>query len=551
MIWNLDNWIYITKGSQRFKIVDGKVITDDRGNITTQWGLDCDDDGHFATGFSGREKSFQYFQTPIKYTRAEFDDELENDFNTVWPIDKIPDAQGGAPRLRNDNSLNHMTAACGHAVYRGELMPEFYGNYLICEPVGRLVRMAELDRSKGYRQLKNVSPKSEFIRSTDANFRPVNLKTGPDGALYIVDMYRGIIQEGNWTAKGSYLRKVIDEYGLAKNKSMGRIYRLVPKGYTKTFEHPKLINTSSKDLIPYLGHKNGTIRTAARKLIVLRNEKDLHLALRSALNRSKNLQEKIEILWTLDGLEAIGPGFSSKFLNNDSDTRLVIHALQVLDSWLAKGDKGTLLAYEKILENEQRTEVLTQAYWSMKTFGPKTLTENFLKDFEQKHGQNDVIKLHIAQKVRDDEAKRKHEEFLNALKGKGPIFEKTMKAGEKHYKTLCFACHGQNGEGVQMTGTDMMLAPALKGSKRVLGSHDKLTRIVLHGLTGPIDGKTYPGAMEALKNHDNKYLADVLTFIRNSWGNQGRMLTENDVRQVRKKYRARKTPWTIEELSQK
>ena len=57
--------------------------------------------------------------------------------------------------------------------------------------------------------------------------------------------------------------------------------------------------------------------------------------------------------------------------------------------------------------------------------------------------------------------------------------------------------------------------------------------------------------MEALKNHDNKYLADVLTFIRNSWGNSARMLTENDVRQVRKKYRKRNAPWTIEELNKK
>ena len=66
----------------------------------------------------------------------------------------------------------------------------------------------------------------EFIRSTDANFRPVNLATGPDGLLYIVDMYRGIIQQGNWTRPGSYLRKVIDEYGLEKNIGRGRIYSL-------------------------------------------------------------------------------------------------------------------------------------------------------------------------------------------------------------------------------------------------------------------------------------------------------------------------------------
>jgi glucose/arabinose dehydrogenase/mono/diheme cytochrome c family protein len=548
LIWNLDNWIYITKGNKRFKIVDGKVISDDRGSISTQWGLGCDDDGHFSTGHSGREKSFQYFQTPTRYTHAEFPNELEEDFNTVWPIDNIPDSQGGRARLREDNTLNHMTAACGHGVYRGGLMPEFYGNYLICEPVGRLVRMAKVDKSKGYRQLRNPYPKSEFIRSTDANFRPVNLKTGPDGALYIVDMYRGIIQEGNWTSKRSYLRGVIDEYGLAKNKGMGRIYRLVPKGYKKNFEHPKFLEMSSKELIPYLGHKNGTLRTTARKLIVLRNEKELHTDLRSAFNRSKNIQEKIELLWALDGLNAIGPGFSLKFLKGDNDSRLATHGLQLSDPYLANANKGTMKVYEDILKNETRREVLVQAYWSMISFGEKSFAEKFLKEFEDKYAQDPVLTFHISQKARDDEAKRKHQQFVDALKGKGPIFEKTMKAGEKHYKALCFACHGQNGEGVQMTGTDMMLAPSLKASKRVLGAHDKLTRIVLHGLTGPIEGKTYPGAMEALKSHDNKYLAEVLTYIRNSWGNSARMITENDVRQVRKKHRSRKTPWTIEEL---
>ena len=311
LIWNLDNWIYITKGSQRFKIVDGKVITDDRGILQRNGVWIAMMTVILLQDFRDEKKVFSISRLQLNILELNLMMNLRMISILFGPL-TIFRCSGGAPRLRNDNSLNHMTAACGHAVYRGELMPEFYGNYLICEPVGRLVRMAGLDRSKGYRQLKNVSPKSEFIRSTDANFRPVNLKTGPDGALYIVDMYRGIIQEGNWTAKGSYLRKVIDEYGLAKNKSMGRIYRLVPKGHAKTFEHPKLINTSTKDLIPYLGHKNGTIRTAARKLIVLRNEKDLHLALRSALNRSKNLQEKIEILWTLDGLEGHWPWFLVK-----------------------------------------------------------------------------------------------------------------------------------------------------------------------------------------------------------------------------------------------
>ncbi|MBO9683222.1 MAG: hypothetical protein J7502_11235, partial [Flavisolibacter sp.] len=65
--------------------------------------------------------------------------------------------------------------------------------------------------------VQNAYYRQEFIASTDMNFRPVNSYTGPDGNLYIVDMHRGIIQQGNWTRPGSFLRKKIDAMGMAKN----------------------------------------------------------------------------------------------------------------------------------------------------------------------------------------------------------------------------------------------------------------------------------------------------------------------------------------------
>ena len=73
---------------------------------------------------------------------------------------------------------------------------------------------------------------TEFIRSTDPLFRPIwAWRTAPDGCIYIVDMYRGIIQEGNWVQEGSYLRKVVQQYGFDKNVGRGRIWRLVHKDY--------------------------------------------------------------------------------------------------------------------------------------------------------------------------------------------------------------------------------------------------------------------------------------------------------------------------------
>jgi len=124
-----------------------------------------------------------------------------------------------------------------------------------------------------------------------------------------------------------------------------------------------------------------------------------------------------------------------------------------------------------------------------------------------------------------------------------------MDAGETHFKSLCFACHGANGEGTPMGGTDTTLAPPLKGSKRVLGDKSKLIKITLHGLAGPVDGKTYPGAMESLASHDDKYITEVLTYIRNSWGNSAQLVGEKDVNRIRRSHKRRKTPWTLVELN--
>jgi hypothetical protein len=82
------------------------------------------------------------------------------------------------------------------------------------EPVGRLIRRAEVAQQDGKIVLKNRYHQTEFLASTDPLFRPVYAATGPDGCLYVVDMYRGIIQEGTWVGEGSYLRGVVKRTGV-------------------------------------------------------------------------------------------------------------------------------------------------------------------------------------------------------------------------------------------------------------------------------------------------------------------------------------------------
>ena len=135
-----------------------------------------------------------------------------------------PDVQGGLNRLRPDSTLNHFTASGGQSIYRGNTLPQnLIGDYFVCEPVGRLVSRAEVINLKGKIIFQPAYYRQEFITSSDIFFRPVNSYTGPDGNLYIVDMYRGIIQQGSWTPRGSFLRRVIDRKWIAKNTGRGRI----------------------------------------------------------------------------------------------------------------------------------------------------------------------------------------------------------------------------------------------------------------------------------------------------------------------------------------
>ena len=124
-------------------------------------------------------------------------------------------------------ALNHFTATAGADIIRSEAYPaDMRGDLLFTEPVGRLIRRAKIVKTDGLTQLRNVYPGSEFMLGTDPLFRPVNMRTGPDGLVYITDMYHGIIQEAQWTPRGSYLRAKIEQYQLDRITGHGRIWRL-------------------------------------------------------------------------------------------------------------------------------------------------------------------------------------------------------------------------------------------------------------------------------------------------------------------------------------
>ena len=194
-------------------------------------------DNYGKVWFQGGASGMPGYSVPVHYGNFSVPDQYEPDLNITWgaPV-LIADMQGGLPSVRlPDGSLNRSTAGAGNDVFRGHrLPPDMIGDYFYGETVARIVRRLRPVKAEGLTQLRNVYPLSEFIRSTDPLFRPVDMTTAPDGTMYITDMYRGIIQQATWSGRGTYLRKKIEQYQLDKIYRHGRIWRLSYEGSSAT-----------------------------------------------------------------------------------------------------------------------------------------------------------------------------------------------------------------------------------------------------------------------------------------------------------------------------
>tara|TARA_R110002072_G_scaffold46591_2_gene128879 strand:- start:59411 stop:62050 length:2640 start_codon:yes stop_codon:yes gene_type:complete len=553
--WNIDNYLYVTYTNKRYRYENGMVTAHDLPAGDGQWGMTHDDWGQCFYSRAGGEVVATAFQQNMQYGKLDLPGQLAEGFNECWPIDDIPDVQGGERRVRKDGSLNHFTGCCGQVVFRGDRLPkELYGNLFVPEPVGRLIRRAIVSDDRGKRVLSNAHEGSEFLRTKDANFRPINMYTAPDGTMYIVDMYRGIIQEGNWVRKGSYLRGVVQEYGLDRNIGRGRIYRLVHDDF-KPGPQPRMLDESTAELVAHLAHANGWWRDTAQKLIVLRADHSVVPALRKMMMTHESALARNHAMWTLDGLHQLtSRDVLACFRDHAAEVRA--SAVRVAEPMLEDGsddgpgdgpDKELVVAFRAMAGDPDPGVLLqvlrTALYTEIDGYGP--LVEGMVK----LHDGNEAI-VQTAKRYFDRLEKQKAEAARRAEIAKAnAALAASVSRGATIYKSLCFSCHGNDGEGMPVPGAEKTtLAPTLIGSPRVLGSKQRVARIVLQGLMGPVDGKTYPGVMAAMAENDDEWIADALTYVRNSWGNEAGMVTKQEIATIRSELKRRRMPWTLSQL---
>ncbi|MFN0078628.1 MAG: c-type cytochrome [Prosthecobacter sp.] len=325
-VWAMDNAIWSAGYSTRFKLRSG-VWQKDTGLGRGQWGLCQDDVGRLYFNYNSDMLRADLLPTeaftrnPLLRTAASINAKLAAD-QTLYPSHPTPGVNRGydPKTLRPDGTLPKPTGTCGALIYRGGTFPAAYrGNAFVPEPCGNLVKRFTMSETDGIVKATNTAKSSEFLTSTDERFRPVQAANGPDGALYVVDLYRGIVQHQSFLTH--YLIANIKDRKLETPFNQGRIWRIVPD----TKERPPIMKVS-KD-VKMLTHENGWVRDTAQRLIVESGDASAVPALKEMLKHEHALV-RLHALWTLDGLAAITPDLLRPVLT-DKDTQVRAAAVRI------------------------------------------------------------------------------------------------------------------------------------------------------------------------------------------------------------------------------
>ncbi len=544
LFWAMDNWLYSTVNAFRLRWTPNGILKEPTGPNSSQWGVTQDNDGKvwFQGGASGVPG---YFQFPVHYGNFAPPDQFEPDLNIVWgaPI-RIGDIQAGLPGTRMpDGSLVYATAAAGNEIYRGDRLPkDLAGDYLHGEVVARIVRRLRPVKTEGLTQLRNVYPGSEFIRSLDPLFRPADVTTGPDGTIYIADMYRGMIEGAEWAKQGTYLREKISQYQLDKVVGHGRVWRLTYDGIARDRTRPRMLEETPAQLVAHLAHPNGWWRDTAQQLLVLKQDRSVVPALQSLVRTSTNLLARFHALWTLEGLGALDAALTRELLR-DAEPRMRIQALRASETLYKSGDRSFDADYRS-LSKDSDVDVVIQAMLTM--YGLKVADLSSLVKTVAENSKARGVQF-VAERIATSSA------AAGRGGGRGGALTEeqqgSLERGGVIYTELCYACHGADGRGAPTPGASAgaTLAPSLAGSPRVNGHRDYVIKSVLHGLSGPLDGRSYPQVMVAMGTNSDQWIADITSYVRNSFGNIGALATSADVARVRTATGTR-SPWTVAEL---
>lgn len=361
----LDNWIYVANGLRGGQVINRKLGDDTPINIS---GMDfrfnplsgaCEavsGNGQFGLAFDDWGNRFICSnRNPVKHVVIEDRYLKANPGVTVPATVHDVAAHGEASRIfpisrawtTSNLHAGQFTAACGVYIYRGDLLPaEFKGNAFTCDPTGNLIHREIMVPAGPTFTSKPAYEGKEFLASPDEWFRPVNMELGPDGALYVVDMYRCVIEHPDFVP--DELKKRPD---LRLGDDRGRIWRIVPSSLPlppgesrgegpvgsgrrtgpEVLTNLALSKSSNEELISLLGHANAWQRETAQRLLLDRDAASIASKLHQLVLGQGLAEGKQHALYLLDSLNLV-KRTDWRALLQHSDDCVRRHALKALET---------------------------------------------------------------------------------------------------------------------------------------------------------------------------------------------------------------------------
>jgi len=604
----MDNWIYNSESVWRYRYLDGRWVRS-HTRFRGQWGISQDDVGRL---FYNHNTVFLRGDLVPCYS-AQAHSRLSTSVNldlmktqTVWPARPTPGVNRGYRPgvLRPDGSIAETNSACAPIVYRGDALPaDCRGNVFVCDPSGNLVKRLILDVAPDRITPRNAYDGAEFLASTDERFRPVFLGAGPDGALYIADMYRGIIQHGAYMT--SFLRGQVQLRGLDKPIGLGRLYRVTEEG-RKPRPAARLSAATAAELVGVLRDADGWRRDMAQRLLVERGDRSVVPSLRELARSGGDPLPRLHALWALEGLASVDPETLATFESVEC-LRPAAEALRGTTGPLISPVDGVLAAAEQnpavpdamlagreldFLEALMSTEPwdeerpgraallrrvasrimdegraaavgwlldLTASQAVAVRWRQQALIEGIVdgKPLRLAGRSASLVKLGfsedkdiaaLAAKARErirwpgDDRSEAAPPPAAPLTGDERV---RFDRGRRQFAASCAGCHHRSGLGEEGG------PPALVDSPFVQGSEQRLIRILLQGIEGPIrwEGRAPRNLnMPAILNLSSDEIAEILTYVRREWGHRAAPVTVEAVRVIKKETEDREEPWTQAEL---
>ena len=397
------------------------------------------------------------------------------------------------------------------------------GDYLISNTIGFLGTKQHTldDDGTGY----TSRHRQDLVVGSDPNFRPVDMEFAPDGSLYLVDWHNVLIGHMQHNARDPL-----------RDHVHGRIYRITYPD-RPLVEPANIAGAPVEELFENL--KLHEYRSRERTRLELRG-RDAGQVLNYMQTWLDNLDEVderyehhlLEALWVSWGLNRVDEDLLHRLLAAD-DYRARAAAVRVLrySGHQVDGQPELLVAAAGDPHGRVRLEAIVAASWLEIDQGMAVLNEAASHPLDDWMGE--TYHAAMAHLVGESPVDFAEEEVLDVDLADAEL-ELYLQGREIYGRPgYCGTCHGADGQGLTAAGF-----PPLAGTRWVTGSEERLIKLTLHGVSGPMEvlGQSYPGSVPMTPFRgllDDKQTAAVLTYVRNAFGNQASAVSEDQVRRVR------------------